>query len=96
MPMFSPIAHKKTNTVDRAVSNVNPPQADHASRAETYVLREMPTAVHTLTLDTLCRKICQDIFLKASLMQGHQITYVPAWGDLSALDRRMRYRRIKI
>ena len=74
-----PIAKKKTNTADRAASNVNTPQAHHSSHAETYVLREMPTSVHTLTLDTLCRKICQDIFLKASLMQGHQVTYVPAW-----------------
>ena len=74
-----PIANKKTNTVDRAASNVNTPQAHRSSHAETYVLREMPTSVHTLTLDTLCRKICQDIFLKASLMQGHQVTYVPAW-----------------
>ena len=39
----------------------------------------MPTPVHLLTLDTLCRKICQDIFLKAELMRGHQVTYVPAW-----------------
>ena len=74
-----PIANKKTNTVDSTASNVNPPQALHSPHAETYVLREMPTSVHTLTLDTLCRKICQDIFLKASLMQGHQVTYVPAW-----------------
>ena len=39
----------------------------------------MPTSVHALTLDTLSRKICQDIFLKASLIQGHDVTYVPAW-----------------
>ena len=54
-------------------------QTHHASEAQAYVLREMPTPVHRLTLDTLCRKICQDIFLKAELMRGHQVTYVPAW-----------------
>ena len=68
------IVNKKANTV-----NVKARQTHHRSETQTYVLREMPTPVHLLTLDTLCRKICQDIFLKAELMRGHQVTYVPAW-----------------
>lgn len=68
------IVNKKANT-----ANVKPKQAHNASETQAYVLREMPTPVHQLTLDTLCRKICQDIFLKAELMQGHNVTYVPAW-----------------
>ena len=74
-----PLANKKSTTAQRTASNVNPAQPHHASQAETYVLRETPTFIQALTFDTLCRKICQDVFLKASLMQGHQVTYVPAW-----------------
>ena len=74
-----PLATKKSNSGQRTASNVRPAQPHHASQAETYVLRETPTSFHALTLDTLCRKICQDVFLKASLMQGHQVTYVPTW-----------------
>ena len=74
-----PLANKKSNTAQRTAPNVNPAKPHHASQTETYVLRETPTSFHALTLDTLCRKICQDVFLKASLMQGHQVTYVPAW-----------------
>ena len=74
-----PLPNKKSNTAQRTAPNVNPAKPRHASQAETYVLRETPTSFHALTLDTLCRKICQDVFLKASLMQGHQVTYVPAW-----------------
>jgi len=72
-----PLAIKKTNAADSTPSNEE--SQHHASPAETYVLREIPTSVDALTHDTLCRKICQDIFLKASLMQGHQVIYVPAW-----------------
>ena len=72
-----PLATKKTNPTDRAASNADSQQ--HASQTETYVLREIPTSVDALTHETLCRKICQDIFLKASLMQGHQVVHVPAW-----------------
>ena len=68
------IVNKKANT-----ASVKAKQTHQSSGAETYVLREMPTAVHLLTLDTLCGKICQDIFLKAEIMRGHQVTYVPAW-----------------
>lgn len=68
------VVNKKTNS-----ANVKTRQTHHGSETQAYVLREMPTPVHPLTLETLCRKICQDIFLKAELMQGHQITYVPAW-----------------
>ena len=68
------IVNKKVNT-----ASVKAKQPHHASGTQAYVLREMPTSVHRLTLDTFCRKICQDIFLKAELMRGHQVTYVPAW-----------------
>lgn len=74
-----PLANKKSNTTQRTAPNVKSAQPHHASQAETYVLRETPTSFHALTLDTLCRKICQDVFLKVSLMQGHQVTYVPTW-----------------
>ena len=82
-----PLANKKTNTSRRTksntsrrtASNVKQAQPQHASEPETYVLRETPTSIQALTFDTLCRKICQDVFLKASLMQGHHVTYVPAW-----------------
>ncbi len=74
-----PLANKKATPVERTASNVNPTQPHHSAPPETYVLRETPTSVHALTLDTLSRKICQDIFLKASLMQGHHVTYVPTW-----------------
>ena len=72
-----PLANKKTPATDRAASKAN--SQHHASQAETYVLREIPTSVDALTHDTLCRKICQDIFIKASLMHGHHITHVPVW-----------------
>ena len=68
------VVNKKTQT-----TNTKTRQTHHSSETQAYVLREMPTPVHLLTLETLCRKICQDIFLKAELMQGHQVTYVPAW-----------------
>ena len=68
------IVNKKANT-----ASVKARQTQHASETQAYVLREMPTPVHLLTLDTLCRKTCQDIFLKAELMRGHQVTYIPAW-----------------
>lgn len=74
-----PLANKKTNTVERNAVKANATQPRHSSQKETFVLREMPTSVDALTLNTLCRKVCQDIFLKATLMQGHQVTYVPAW-----------------
>ena len=68
------IVNKKANTANVKVRQTHP-----SSETQAYVLREMPTPVHLLTLDTLCRKIGQDIFLKAELMRGHQVTYVPAW-----------------
>ena len=74
-----PLANKKSNTVERNTVKANATQSRHSSQTETYVLRERPTAVDALTLSTLCRKVCQDIFLKAELMQGHHVTYVPAW-----------------
>ena len=74
-----PLASKKSNTVERSAVKANATQSRHSSQTETYVLREMPTSVDALTLNTLCRKVCQDIFLKAELMQGHHVTYVPAW-----------------
>ena len=74
-----PLANKKSNAAERNTVKANATQSRQSSQAETYVLREMPTAVDALTLSTLCRKVCQDIFLKAELMQGHHVTYVPAW-----------------
>ena len=68
------IVNKKANT-----GNVKARQTHPSSETQAYILREMPTPVHQLTLDTLCRKTCQDIFLKGELMRGHQVTYVPAW-----------------
>ena len=74
-----PVVSKKSGAVDRSTVKANATQRRHASQTDTYVLREIPTSVDALTLNTLCRKVCQDIFLKAELMQGHQVTYVPAW-----------------
>ena len=74
-----PLASKKSGAVDRNAAKANATQHPHSSQTETYVLREIPTSVDTLTLNTLCRKVCQDIFLKTELMQGRQVTYVPAW-----------------
>lgn len=74
-----PLASKKSDAVEHNAVKTDATQSRQSAKAETYVLREMPTSVDALTLDTLCRKICQDIFLKAELMQGHHVTYVPAW-----------------
>ena len=74
-----PLVNKKANTVGHNTVKGNAAQQDNSPQTETYVLREMPASVHALTLNTLCRKVCQDIFLKAELMQGHQVIYVPAW-----------------
>ena len=74
-----PLASKKSGTVDRNGVKANAAQPRHSSQTKTYVLREMPTSVDALTLNTLCRKVCQDIFLKAEIMQGNHVTYVPAW-----------------
>ncbi len=71
-----PLPTKKANTVRRTARKA---KSRSASEPETYVLRETPTPIQALTLDTLCRKICQDVFLKAALIQGHHVTYVPAW-----------------
>ena len=59
--------------------NVQRTKARRRPRFETYILREIPTSFRALTFDTLSRKICQDIFLKASLLQGHHVRYVPSW-----------------
>lgn len=72
-----PLVNKKTTPTARTASKAKSQR--QASQTETYVLREIPTSVDALTHDTLCRKICQDVFLKASLMQGHQVVHVPAW-----------------
>ncbi len=47
-----------------------------------YVIREMPTPVHRLSVDTLRRKIYQDIFLKYETMHGHTVAYTPLWETL--------------
>lgn len=44
-----------------------------------YSLQEMPTATHHLKLDMLKGKIYQDVFLKANMMQGMGVAYVPHW-----------------
>ena len=44
-----------------------------------YVIREMPTPVHTFSFNTLRRKIYQDIFLKCEMLQGHNVVYSPLW-----------------
>ena len=55
--------------------------AQLTQRAEStpYILREMPTAIYDLKLDTLKGKIYQDIFLKVNIMQGVGVEYVPQW-----------------
>ncbi len=45
----------------------------------TYVVREMPTPVDKLSVDTLRRKIFQDIFLKYEMMEGKTVVYSPLW-----------------
>ncbi len=44
-----------------------------------YVIREKPTPVHVLTVETLRQKIYQDIFLKYEMMRGKDIAYSPLW-----------------
>ena len=53
--------------------------SEKTSELPTYVIREMPTPVHSLSLDTLRRKIYQDIFLKYETMNGHTVAYSPLW-----------------
>jgi isoleucyl-tRNA synthetase len=45
----------------------------------TYIIREMPTPVDILSVDTLRRKIYQDVFLKYEIMRGNTVTYSPLW-----------------
>ena len=45
----------------------------------TFVIREMPTPVSTLSFDTLRRKLYQDTYLKYELMQGNSVNYIPLW-----------------
>ena len=45
----------------------------------TYMIREMPTPVYSLSLDTLRRKIYQDVFLKYEMMCGNTVAYSPLW-----------------
>ena len=52
---------------------------DKVPELPAYTIREMPTPVHTLTVDTLRRKIYQDIFLKYELLKGNVVTYSPLW-----------------
>lgn len=44
-----------------------------------YVIREMPTPVNVLSVDTLRRKIYQDIFLKYEMLRGKRVAYSPLW-----------------
>ncbi|MYF98397.1 class I tRNA ligase family protein, partial [Candidatus Poribacteria bacterium] len=59
----------------RKVYNVD----DKTTELPNYVIREMPTPVNRLSIDTLCRKIHQDIFLKYEMMQGNTVSYSPHW-----------------
>lgn len=59
----------------RNVYNVD----DKTTELPNYVIREMPTPVNRLSIDTLCRKIHQDIFLKCEMMQGNTVSYSPHW-----------------
>lgn len=52
---------------------------EKATELPTYVVREMPTPVDTLSVDILRRKIYQDIFLKYEMMQGKTVVYSPLW-----------------
>ena len=61
-----------------ASQNVYPAQEKSAA-LPTYVIREMPTPVHPLSIDTLSRKIHQDVFLKYETMRGHTVHYTPLW-----------------
>lgn len=73
------LANKRAKPVDNEILEIAPEVLHDSVETETYILREMPTSVQVLTRRTVCRKICQDIFLKAALMQGHRAIYVPAW-----------------
>ena len=39
----------------------------------------MPTPVNVLSVDTLRRKIYQDIFLKSEMLRGKRVAYSPLW-----------------
>ena len=52
---------------------------EKTSELPTYVIREMPTPVDSLDVDTVRRKIYQDIFLKTEMMRGHTVAYMPLW-----------------
>lgn len=52
---------------------------DKMSAQATCVIREMPTPVHSLSVDTLRRKIYQDVFLKYEMMLGNTVVYSPLW-----------------
>ena len=59
----------------RNVYNVD----EKTTELPTYMIREMPTPVHRLSIDTLRRKIFQDIFLKYEIMHGNTVSYSPLW-----------------
>lgn len=52
---------------------------EKSTELPTYIIREMPTPVDRLSVDTLRRKIYQDIFLKYETMYGHTVAYAPLW-----------------
>ena len=52
---------------------------EKTTELSTYVIREMPTQVHRLSIDTLRRKIHQDIFLKYEMLHGNTVSYSPLW-----------------
>ena len=52
---------------------------ENNSDPPSWVIREMPTPVSTLSLDTLRRKLYQDTYIKYEVMQGNSVNYTPLW-----------------
>ncbi len=78
-PLQSAAAVHPKAPSDIARQNSQVDDAQTEEKPVTYVIREMPSPPNPLTHRTLCRKISQDIFLKAHLLQAHEVTYIPAW-----------------
>lgn len=79
-----PLQDKQESSIESEILKLWKTQKVYAfnektSEITTYVIREMPTPVDTLNVDTLRRKIYQDIFLKTEMMRGHTVAYTPLW-----------------
>ncbi len=70
---------KASPSVDIAAHTPPVDETPQENDTVTYVIREMPAPTHALNHRTLCRKICQDIFLKAEMLQAREVIYIPAW-----------------